>query len=129
MARPGLAAARKALEKLEADLLAKESRRIDPNRTDDADVGGDDDMQPLTEMSQAIASNRNRADMVRLQRVRAALRRLDTHPDDFGVCTDCGDDIPEARMKAMPWVELCVACQSDRDKRGPATRSKLTDFR
>jgi phage/conjugal plasmid C-4 type zinc finger TraR family protein len=30
-------------------------------------------------------------------------------------CEDCGDDIPEARRKAVPGVRLCVACQQERD--------------
>ena len=28
------------------------------------------------------------------------------------VCRDCGDDIPEARRKAVPGVTRCVECQS-----------------
>ena len=26
-------------------------------------------------------------------------------------CEECGEDIPEARRKAVPGVRLCVACQ------------------
>jgi len=34
-------------------------------------------------------------------------------------CEECGATIPEARRKALPGVQLCVACQeaSDRDHR------------
>ncbi len=31
------------------------------------------------------------------------------------VCEACGEDIPEARRKALPGVRLCVACQEERD--------------
>ena len=32
-------------------------------------------------------------------------------------CTECGDDIPEARRRALPGVQTCVSCQSERDRR------------
>ncbi|SMF61609.1 DksA/TraR family C4-type zinc finger protein [Allosphingosinicella indica] len=31
-------------------------------------------------------------------------------------CVICGEDIPEARRKALPGVRTCVACQSERDR-------------
>ena len=36
------------------------------------------------------------------------------------VCVGCGEDIPEARRRALPGVRTCIACQSVRDSR-PAT--------
>lgn len=32
-------------------------------------------------------------------------------------CEECAVDIPEARRQAMPGVRLCVACQSEQDRR------------
>lgn len=32
-------------------------------------------------------------------------------------CDECGEDIPEARRRALPGVRTCVACQSARDAR------------
>lgn len=32
-------------------------------------------------------------------------------------CVECGEDIPEARRRALPGVRTCVACQSARDAR------------
>ena len=32
-------------------------------------------------------------------------------------CTACGDDIPEARRRALPGVRTCLRCQTERDKR------------
>ena len=31
-------------------------------------------------------------------------------------CEDCGEDIPEARRRALPGVRTCIACQSQRDR-------------
>jgi len=30
-------------------------------------------------------------------------------------CEDCGEEIPEARRKALPGTRTCVGCQSERD--------------
>jgi len=35
-------------------------------------------------------------------------------------CVECGEEIPEARRRAMPGARTCVACQSFRDARTPA---------
>ncbi len=124
-----LATFKKQLQQLEKQLVEKQPRKLEPNRTDDARVGGDDDEQPLNEMSQAIASNRNRNDLLQLGQVRAALARLAAAPDDFGTCADCEEPIAPARLKAMPLATLCIECQSKRDvARGGARRKNLTDF-
>ncbi|HET8672546.1 MAG TPA: TraR/DksA C4-type zinc finger protein [Thermoleophilaceae bacterium] len=34
-----------------------------------------------------------------------------------GTCTDCGDRISTARLKALPSAERCVACQRDFESR------------
>jgi DnaK suppressor protein len=116
------------LEALLQELAAKQARAIEPSRADDLDTKVDEDQQPLTEMGQAIASNLNRADVAIAAKARKALTRLADDPDDFGNCQDCGDEIPFARLSALPYVELCVDCQAKVDRKGKVTRSKLTDF-
>ncbi len=32
-------------------------------------------------------------------------------------CVECGEEIPEARRRAVPGAITCVPCQSSRDKR------------
>jgi len=32
-------------------------------------------------------------------------------------CEECGDEIPEARQKAMPGVQLCVHCQDYQERK------------
>lgn len=45
--------------------------------------------------------------------VSQALRRL--KEADYGVCSDCGLDIPFDRLKVEPWALRCVACESARE--------------
>ena len=114
---------------LHAELTGKAPLRIEPNRTDDAKVGGDEDEQPLNEMMQAIASSRNRNTDGVLKRVVKALGKLREDPEGYGECEECGDELPMGRLRAMPYAEYCVTCQGNRDApKGGPTRKKLTDY-
>lgn len=31
-------------------------------------------------------------------------------------CIECGDEIPEARRRAVPGVKTCIRCQAERDR-------------
>ena len=118
------------LTDLRAEVVNKGPAKIEPNRTDDSKVGGDEDEQPLNEMNQAIASQRNRNDAALIARIDKALRKLKHDPGEYGVCEDCGDDLPAPRLKAMPYAELCLECQSKRDgPKGPRTRRNLYEFK
>ena len=44
-----------------------------------------------------------------LNQVQAALDRIAA--GRYGVCIDCGTDIPAARLHATPEAERCIACQ------------------
>lgn len=90
----------------------------------------DEDAQPLSEMGQVIASNRNRNRSASLARIDAALARLQNDPGSFGECSDCGEDIPAKRLDLMPFAEYCAKCQGVRDQADkPAGRRHLTDYR
>jgi DnaK suppressor protein len=43
-----------------------------------------------------------------LAEVELSLRRLAT--GEYGTCGSCGQQIPEARLRALPWTRLCVQC-------------------
>lgn len=44
-----------------------------------------------------------------LDAIDAALKRIEN--GSYGVCTDCGVDIPAARLHAAPETARCIACQ------------------
>lgn len=89
----------------------------------------DEDGQPLTEMSQVISSTRNQSRAVILSQIQSALVTLRHCPEDFGVCEECDEDIPEKRLELMPWVPYCVRCQGKQEITGRgATRRNLTDY-
>jgi DnaK suppressor protein len=119
------------LAALKAEIVSEGDLELEPARKDPGEVGSDDDGQPLAEMNQIIASKRNRTRTEVLGRVLGALARLEEKPDDFGLCVECGEPIGR-RLEAMPYVELCLECQQERDG-GPGgttgRRRHLTDYR
>ena len=48
-----------------------------------------------------------------VQGIEAALQRLDA--GEFGTCSDCRRRISDARLRALPFAALCLACQEEHD--------------
>lgn len=121
---------REKLTALKAEILNEGDLAIEPGREDPTAVGHDEDEQPLTEMSQTIASSRNRTRSAVLARVLAAIGRAENAPEMFGLCAECEEPIAPKRLELMPYVELCTECQQAND--GPVkggSRRHLRDFR
>jgi DnaK suppressor protein len=49
-----------------------------------------------------------------LRHVAAALAR--TEDGRYGTCLLCEEEIPEKRLKAVPWAAHCVCCQEELDQ-------------
>jgi RNA polymerase-binding protein DksA len=49
-----------------------------------------------------------------LQRVNEALDRIES--GNFGVCEICGGSIPEERLQALPYANLCITCKQKEEK-------------
>jgi DnaK suppressor protein len=47
--------------------------------------------------------------------IEEALERLDD--GQFGTCSNCENEIPVARLKAVPWARYCIDCQ-ELDEKG-----------
>lgn len=51
-----------------------------------------------------------------LELIEEALERLKNN--EYGNCLDCGDIIPEARLRAKPHAQCCIKCKSIREQNG-----------
>ncbi len=49
-----------------------------------------------------------------LNKIDEALRKLDE--GSYGICEDCGAEIPEERLKVIPFAIYCVDCMEAREK-------------
>jgi len=104
---------REALRALEAALRGQLASTEDGARPVDLDqpIGRVSRVDALQQQSMTRA-NRD-AVRARLQRVEAALRRVDG--GDYGACLACEEPIGFARLEAQPETPLCIHCQSRRE--------------
>ena len=49
-------------------------------------------------------------EVLELREIESALHRL--HTPEFGLCADCGEEIPFKRLQANPLALRCIGCQS-----------------
>lgn len=90
---------------LGADIDSLVSARQDSNNDDEHDPEGS-----------TLAFERSQTDALlaqstqRLADIAAALERLDV--GTYGVCENCGEPIPAARLEARPYARTCISCAS-----------------
>ncbi len=127
MDAPEIETHRAILQSMLDELTTAGSVRLDPNRTDEV-AKTDEDAQPLNEMHQAIASRRNQTRTGSLRDVRAALRKIEETPEDFGLCEECDEEIAPRRLELMPYARFCVKCKSAAEAPLGGARKNLTDY-
>jgi DnaK suppressor protein len=115
------------LTQLREQIVGEGDAAVEPNRVDGAE-DLDEDAKALNEMNQIIASRQNKSRTASLARIDAALRRLRSEPEDFGLCLECEEPIADKRLTLMPFSEYCVSCQGKRDAPRGTARRRLTDF-
>jgi DnaK suppressor protein len=73
-----------------------------------SDVGLDDESTDAgtatSEREKDLSIENNVRDL--LQKIERALKRMDD--GSYGVCDICGKNIEKARVKALPYVDLCI---------------------
>jgi len=71
-----------------------------------------DDATAAFDQTKDVALRRNAEGL--LHQVNAALRRLEL--GTYGLCVECNRPIDTARLKAIPYAELCMDCQRKRER-------------
>ena len=88
----------------EADQLAEEMEPGDTQFDEESGEGGTLNVErerDLALSAQALAA---------VEDIDKALAKIDA--GTYGTCEQCGQPIPKARLKALPYATLCVACKS-----------------
>lgn len=94
------AALRAQIARLDEDFAQESSSR--PTSDDEVDSGS-----ATSERERTMSLARHARAQLRL--IDAALERMEEGA--YGRCTDCGAEIPAARLEARPQSALCVSCQ------------------
>ncbi|MCX5872535.1 MAG: TraR/DksA C4-type zinc finger protein [Deltaproteobacteria bacterium] len=82
-------------------------------RNIDAIEKGDEIDLATGEISRELDAKISMRQHRQLKEIEDALERL--RLGDYGLCEDCGEPIPEQRLKLFPAARLCVRCQEEMD--------------
>ena len=47
-----------------------------------------------------------------LPSIEAAIKKIETNRESYGICERCGCEIPDARLRIFPEAGFCAKCQS-----------------
>lgn len=108
-----LAALREILNHARNEALAR-VREFREEQDQDAEAAPGDEM----DVARSLAEVETHASLIerieqRLKAIDEAFTRLDQGL--YGICEDCGGEIPVARLKALPFATCCVDCQEKRN--------------
>jgi RNA polymerase-binding transcription factor len=104
--RQMLLEAREQVLKEVEDLLARRRMAQAEQRDDSVPDVADMALQGATEEQQiSLMEFRN----TMREQIEEALIRLDD--ETYGICEDCGREISEGRLKAVPFARRCIQCQ------------------
>ncbi len=67
-------------------------------------------LDALEDTGLAVADIKKR----QLEELDESLRKIDE--GTYGVCSNCGTEIDDARLKVEPFAEYCVACKKESEK-------------
>jgi DnaK suppressor protein len=90
-------------------LLGLEMASPDGGKGDTGDLANDDAERELNTQLAALESRELR----KIERAIAAIRA-----GRYGTCEGCEKPIPVARLNALPYTTLCIACQRKQEVRG-----------
>ncbi len=104
-------------------------------RSIDAIEKGDEIDLATGEISRELDTRISMRKHKQIKEIEEALERI--KHGEYGTCEDCGDPIPEQRLRLFPSARLCVRCQEEFDQyeklkedqalRGGAWREDSTD--
>ena len=89
--------------------IGKEAAQI--VELDQTSVGRVSRMDAMQGQAMAIAANQRR--QIELQKIGAALKRIEQ--EDYGICVECDVEIAEPRLKLDPATPLCIDCASKKE--------------
>ena len=89
------------------------SSRRSSNLTSRFEADAERELDDLDRLESEIAGSDVQQEVKQLRRVHETLTRL--RSPDYGICADCEEDIPFARLREDPFASVCLHCQQRRD--------------
>jgi DnaK suppressor protein len=107
---------RQMLEERRRELLDKSERTAGEGRNTISEGGEDYVDDAVTSYTREFLLSLSGFERRQLALVEDALARIED--GTYGECQMCGESVPAARLKAIPWARYCVSCQEVVEKEG-----------
>ena len=107
---------RQMLEERRRELLDKSERTAGEGRNTISEGGEDYVDDAVTSYTREFLLSLSGFERRQLALVEDALARIED--GTYGECQMCGENVPVARLKAIPWARYCVSCQEVVEKEG-----------
>ena len=114
MRKAFLKKARETLESMRAQMLKNVQQELQEGCDQNKDEGMDTYDLASDARDREISHILTDRDRGKLEAIDEALARVDD--GSYGLCEDCGAEVAEGRLQALPFTRLCVTCQSDRER-------------
>lgn len=108
MQAPDLRRYKEALLEKKAEILRQETPPLGSGHFSAGDFGD----QSIENHDAYVGLRLRQTDGKLLRAIDEAILRIERHT--YGICEMCGEAIPAARLKAVPWTRLCVACKESK---------------
>jgi DnaK suppressor protein len=95
-------------------LLGVVGRTEDYGREADTEATQDPADKASNSYTKELLFSQSTNDRLILTQIDEALQRIED--EEYGVCTNCGNEIGAKRLEALPWVRYCIACQELAEK-------------
>lgn len=89
---------------------AGEQHRIDLLNNEPGDSGDESMASALADFNLTIVDRQVQG----LRDIELAFQRIKN--GEYGLCIDCGDDVPFNRLQAYPSAKRCIVCQQKRER-------------
>ena len=101
---------RKALEGKKSELL----QLLQKSQSDGREIDSESEAMDIVDKASSSYTkefmfSRSNQERLFIQAIEEALKRIED--GSFGECSNCGEIVNRKRLEAVPWAELCLACQ------------------
>lgn len=120
MRKTVLKAAREKLQEMRRQVLRELGEDLKEGREGGKQEGMDTYDLASEERDREISFILTDREREKVQAIQEALDRVES--GSYGICESCDAEIAPARLSAMPFTRLCVACQAEQEKEARTMR-------
>ncbi len=103
------------LQNIRTEIAGDAGKAHQNGKNDEAEKMADISDDAARAYDRKLQGDLEEQEWVKLKQVEAALEKIEL--GEYGVCEQCETEIPEARLKIMPFAEFCTQCLSEIEKR------------